>query len=65
MTFDAENMENKIGTLAYEQPNLKKYGTMKELTYASQGSGGDLLGNTGRSDPGPSFAGRDPGSGNL
>lgn len=35
MTFD---MENQIGTLAYEQPTLKKYGNMKKLTFAAGGS---------------------------
>ncbi|MCC5636917.1 hypothetical protein LC593_13815 [Nostoc sp. CHAB 5844] len=32
--------------LFYEQPSLKKYGTMKLLTSSSNGSRGDALGNT-------------------
>jgi hypothetical protein len=38
MTFDKENVGSKINTLAYEQPTLKKYGSMKDLTFQSSGS---------------------------
>ncbi len=44
MTFDAKNMKNQIRIIAYEQPSLKKYGTMKNLTFAASGSGGDGMG---------------------
>lgn len=30
--------------LSYEQPSLKKYGTMKDFTLAGAGSGGDAIG---------------------
>ncbi|BAZ34102.1 hypothetical protein NIES4074_66160 [Cylindrospermum sp. NIES-4074] len=36
--------------LSYEQPSLKKYGTMKELTFSSSGSTGDTFG-AGNSPP--------------
>jgi hypothetical protein len=37
-------MENQRGSLPYEQPSLNKYGTMKEITLGSSGSGADFLG---------------------
>ena len=40
MTFNLDNKENQIGTLAYEKPSLKRYGTMKELTFQNGGSDG-------------------------
>jgi hypothetical protein len=46
MKFDTENKTVKI---FYEQPALKKYGTMKQLTSSSNGSAGDALG--GVADP--------------
>jgi hypothetical protein len=51
MKIDTEIMQNQRGKLTYEQPSLKKYGTMKNLTHASAGSGGsgislgDRIGN--------------------
>lgn len=39
-----EIRENKMNPLSYEQPSLKKYGTMKEFTLGSGGSGGDGMG---------------------
>ncbi len=34
MNIDIRNLKN----LSYEKPNLKKYGTMKEITFGSGGS---------------------------
>ncbi|MGD1806010.1 hypothetical protein ACP6PL_11300 [Dapis sp. BLCC M126] len=42
-------MSTEMETQIYEQPTLKKYGTMKELTLDSSGSGG-LTPNTAQ-DP--------------
>ncbi|MCC5636919.1 hypothetical protein LC593_13825 [Nostoc sp. CHAB 5844] len=50
--------------LSYEQPKITNYGTMKNLTHASAGSGGDSIANsgTGRSlnenTSGPGIPGR-------
>ena len=41
MKINSEKIENPMVTLPYEQPSLKKYGTMKEFTLATSGSGGD------------------------
>jgi hypothetical protein len=40
MNVNAEKMEKQEMNLPYEQPILKKYGTMKEFTLNSSGSGG-------------------------
>jgi hypothetical protein len=40
MNVNAEKMEKQEINLPYEQPILKKYGTMKEFTLNSSGSGG-------------------------
>ncbi|MEQ8998378.1 MAG: hypothetical protein RID53_17920 [Coleofasciculus sp. B1-GNL1-01] len=40
-----ETRGNKMEPLFYEQPSLKKYGTMKEFTLGSGGSGGDGMGS--------------------
>jgi hypothetical protein len=40
--------------ISYEQPSLKKYGTMKEFTLGGNGSGGDFVGrisNENTQDP--------------
>ncbi len=52
MAFDLENTDNQIGTLVYEQPSLKKYGTMKEFTLGASGSSGDAMGSDRTSSPG-------------
>ncbi|NET08632.1 MAG: hypothetical protein F6K16_28830 [Symploca sp. SIO2B6] len=44
MKVDTEIMENQMVASFYEQPSLKKYGTMKEFTLGSSGSGGDGMG---------------------
>ncbi len=56
-----------MANLIYEQPTLKKYGTMKEFTHASAGSGGDSLGvaNVGRSGNSNAASDRDIFLGNL
>jgi len=41
MNINSEKMKNKMVTLPYEQPSLKKYGTMKEFTLGTSGSGAD------------------------
>ncbi|QSJ19245.1 hypothetical protein JYQ62_11260 [Nostoc sp. UHCC 0702] len=52
--------------LSYRRPEITKYGTMKEFTNASSGSGGDAggLGNGGVSIRANSNVG-DPGSSNA
>lgn len=45
MNIDKEMMENQEVNLPYEQPSLKKYGTMKEFTLNSRGSKGDAMGS--------------------
>ena len=42
MKFDIDNMETQIGTLTYEKPCFRKYGRMKDIVFAVQGSGGDF-----------------------
>jgi len=58
MNINSEKIENPMVTLPYEQPSLKKYGTMKEFTLATSGSGGDANANRdqepNRNDPGES-----------
>ncbi len=44
MNIDTEMMDNQGGNLPYEQPSLKKYGTMKEFTHSTGGSSGDNFG---------------------
>ena len=44
MNINAEKMDRQEMNMPYEQPTLKKYGTMKELTYNAAGSTGDALG---------------------
>jgi len=44
MNINAEKMDRQEMNMSYEQPTLKKYGTMKELTYSAAGSTGDALG---------------------
>jgi len=44
MSIDTENTKNKINSIVYEKPSLKKYGNMKELTFQLTGSGGPLGG---------------------
>ena len=50
MTFNPKNMENPIETSNYEKPSLKRYGTMKELTFSQAGSGSDAMGTLGSLD---------------
>ncbi len=45
MNIDKEMMENQVGNIPYEQPSLKKYGTMKDITLSGSGSGGDAGGH--------------------
>lgn len=40
MELDTGKMENQTLKLVYEQPYLKKYGTMRNLTLGLVGSGG-------------------------
>ena len=42
-----ENIENQIGALVYEQPILKKYGSMKEFTMDASGSASDGMASSG------------------
>lgn len=44
MNIETEVMGNQGENIPYEQPSLKKYGTMKEFTLGSGGSGGDAMG---------------------
>ncbi|MFP4102080.1 hypothetical protein [Coleofasciculus sp.] len=46
MNSDVGNMENPKMNLPYEQPNLKKYGTMKEITLSGTGSSADMGGGS-------------------
>jgi len=41
MNINAKKMEEQSINIPYEQPSLKKYGTMKEFTLGSGGSGGE------------------------
>ncbi len=50
MEINPEKMSTEMETLIYEQPSLKKYGTMKELTLGSGGSRADTVG-MGTGDP--------------
>jgi len=43
---DVGNIEKQEMNLHYKKPKLKKYGTMKEFTFASSGSGGDTMGKS-------------------
>jgi hypothetical protein len=52
MKSEIEKMENRMGSFPYEQPILKKYGTMKEFTLGAGGSVGDGMGDSSRD---PSF----------
>jgi len=45
MSNDVGKMRKQEMNLPYEQPNLKKYGSMKEFTLGSGGSGGDDMGS--------------------
>lgn len=38
MNIDADKMEKQEMNVPYEQPSLKKYGTMKEFTLNTSGS---------------------------
>jgi hypothetical protein len=38
MNIDADKMEKQEMKVPYEQPSLKKYGTMKEFTLNTSGS---------------------------
>ncbi len=38
MNIDAEKMDKQEMNLPYEQPSLKKYGTMKKFTLGTAGS---------------------------
>ncbi len=56
MEMNKENIENSMAKLIYNQPNLKKYGTMKEFTFATGGSQSngtdfDLSANPDGNDP--------------
>lgn len=44
MEINSEKMSTEMENGVYEQPSLKKYGTMKEITLATAGSGGDAMG---------------------
>jgi hypothetical protein len=44
MNVNAEKMEKQEMNMPYDQPSLKKYGTMKEFTLGSSGSHGDGMG---------------------
>lgn len=46
MNIDTEIMENQGINLPYEQPMIKKYGTMKEMTLSAAGSVADLGGGS-------------------
>lgn len=52
MNINTRNMEKPEMNLPYEPPSLKKYGTMKEFTLGSGGSGGDGMGSDIKNDPG-------------
>jgi hypothetical protein len=41
MNINAKKMEEQSINIPYEQPSLKKYGTMKEFTLGLGGSGGE------------------------
>lgn len=41
MKTSTEKIENQMEVLPYEQPILKKYGSMYQLTKSTAGSGGD------------------------
>lgn len=56
MNIDIKKMEN----LSYEQPSLKKYGTMKEFTLANSGSKGDSAGMSSGRATGGANTGSDP-----
>jgi|GEM_PF-4305430 len=65
MNNDTEMMDNQGVNLPYEQPSLKKYGTMAQITFSSGGSGADVLGrrssNTNNVTPDPSIQSIGPG----
>ena len=44
MKIETSKMEKQIENLPYEQPSLMKYGTMKEITFSTSGSGADAMG---------------------
>lgn len=54
MNINAKKMEEQSINIPYEQPSLKKYGTMKEFTLGSGGSGGEcttVFGFSGNDTP--------------
>lgn len=44
MEINSEKMSTEIESMIYEQPSIKKYGTMKQLTHSVEGSAGDVQG---------------------
>jgi hypothetical protein len=63
MNINSEKIENPMVTLPYEQPSLKKYGTMKEFTLGSSGSRGDSLGRSPSVSLNQTPNANDPGTG--
>lgn len=57
MEFNTENQTIKI---SYQQPSLKKYGTMKEFTHNTIGSGADNTGQAGSTNANVSALNGDP-----
>lgn len=47
--------------ITYDKPNLKKYGSMKEFTHNTLGSGGDNFGRSGSTNVNVSAQNGDPG----
>lgn len=56
MNIGTEEMGKPKTNLPYEQPSLKKYGTMKSLTLGQNGSGGDFNRTFGTSGGGTNFS---------
>ncbi|WP_446389406.1 hypothetical protein [Coleofasciculus sp. B1-GNL1-01] len=50
MSIEREMIDNHGVNLPYEQPSIKKYGTMKEFTLGSSGSGGDGMGSDAKTE---------------
>ncbi|MGD1806009.1 hypothetical protein ACP6PL_11295 [Dapis sp. BLCC M126] len=57
MEINPEKMSTEM-EIIYEQPSLKKYGTMKELTLGTTGSGGDASGRAKETADFEDFGGR-------
>jgi len=50
MNIESKKMKNYVGIIPYEQPNLKKFGSMKDLVKNQTGSTADGIGNSGGVD---------------